>query len=296
LLEQRGMHLPDKQRAQRKLSQVGYYRLSGFWYSCRKSNPNSTHKRLDEFLPNTSFDEVYKLYLLDKRLRLLLLDAIERIEVRLKAVIAYVMGKQNPMAYTDNKFINPKQLKDYYRQGQLCNSWDEWLKRQESELLRSKEDYIVHHFKNNMPIPIWVAVEAWSFGTLSKYFEMLKGSFQQKIIKNLGVSNAAYFARWLQAINTLRNRCAHHSRVWNQVEKNPLKLPLSDAEDALFFAGFGRFSDEQRKRIYVLGVIIGYLVQKIGPNSDWLSRFLEELDKTPSLPISFAQGIGKLKN
>jgi abortive infection bacteriophage resistance protein len=30
LLEKRGMIIPDKKRAERKLSQIGYYRLSGF--------------------------------------------------------------------------------------------------------------------------------------------------------------------------------------------------------------------------------------------------------------------------
>lgn len=49
LLEQRGMQLPDKKRAERKLSQVGYYRLSGFWYSCRNPHPVIPYKRLDAF-------------------------------------------------------------------------------------------------------------------------------------------------------------------------------------------------------------------------------------------------------
>src|SRR5699024_783481 len=293
LLEQRGMQLPDKKRAERKLSQVGYYRLSGFWYSCRNPHPVIPYKRLDAFFPATNFDEVFKLYLFDKRLRLLLFDAIERIEVRLKAVIAHEMGKLNSMAYTDSKYIKPKQLKDFVQRGKKRNSWSEWLHRQNAELLRSKEDYLIHHFKNKKSIPVRVAVEAWSFGTLSKYFEMLKGRHQQAISKSLGVSNAAHLVRWLQAINTLRNRCAHHSRVWNQMEKNPLNLPNGSAKDAMFFAEFGGFSASQRQRIYVLGLIIGYLVQEIGPNSDWLSRFLSELENTPNLPINFAYGLGK---
>ena len=36
LLQKRGMIVPDEERAKRKLSQIGYYRLSGFWYPCRE--------------------------------------------------------------------------------------------------------------------------------------------------------------------------------------------------------------------------------------------------------------------
>lgn len=36
LLTSRGMQIADVPRAERKLSQVGYYRLSGYWYPCRE--------------------------------------------------------------------------------------------------------------------------------------------------------------------------------------------------------------------------------------------------------------------
>ncbi|HHU7943484.1 TPA: Abi family protein, partial [Escherichia coli] len=35
LLLSRGMDVPDREHAIKKISQVGYYRLSGFWYPCR---------------------------------------------------------------------------------------------------------------------------------------------------------------------------------------------------------------------------------------------------------------------
>ncbi|EPE63902.1 abortive infection bacteriophage resistance-like protein, partial [Pasteurella multocida 93002] len=81
----RKMVVEDISYAKRKLSQVGYYRLSGFWFTSRRTaivteNGIRQSQFIDEFLPNTSFNEVYKLYLFDKKLRLLLLDIIERLE------------------------------------------------------------------------------------------------------------------------------------------------------------------------------------------------------------------------
>lgn len=299
-LEQRGMTVTDPERAARKISQVGYYRLSGFWYPCREiefdvnrdtAKPYGKPKRLNQFLPATDFDEIFKLYTLDKRLRLLLLDGIERIEVNLKTVLAHELGKVDELAYQNPAFINPTQLKDYYQNNQIKNSWIEWSNRQRSELSRSKEDAIAWHKKSKRAIPIWVAVEAWSFGTLSKYFELLKRSHQNNIATRLGVSNPALLVRWLQTINILRNRCAHHTRVWNQTGNNPIGIPTGDGEDSLYFANFN-LTDDSKKKLYGLIVTIWYLVQKIGPNSDWIQHIFDELESTPNLPINYRKAMG----
>ncbi len=299
-LEQRGMIVVDSERATRKISQVGYYRLSGFWYPCRemefdtKGNAVKQYgkpKRLNKFLPTTYFDEIFKLYTLDKRLRFLLLDGIERIEINLKTVLVHELGKINKLAYKDEHFINPTQLKDYEQKGKSRNSWKEWSKRQQAELSRSKEDAIVWHTKSKKAIPIWVIVEAWSFGTLSKYFELLKRSHQNNIAARLGVSNSALLVSWLREINILRNRCAHHTRVWNQTHNNAIGIPSSNSEDSLYFANFN-LSTESKKKLYSLIVIIWYLVQKIGPNSDWIQHVIDEIDNFPDLPINFMKAMG----
>lgn len=119
LLIDRGMDVPDEARAVRKLSQVGYYRLSGFWYACRTQAAGS-NKPLESFLPGTCFDRIFELYLFDKRLRLLFLDAIERIEVSLKTRLAHELGRLDSQAHHNPDFINPKQLKSYVHKEVLC--------------------------------------------------------------------------------------------------------------------------------------------------------------------------------
>lgn len=291
-LLQKGMLIPDKQRALRKLAQVGYYRLGTFWYSCRQPSSNSV-KPYKHFLPKTDFNEIFKLYLLDKRLRLLLMDAIERIEVALKTKIAHELGRYSPLAHLEDAYINPKQLKDFNHKGIDRNTWKEWLKRQQDEISRCKEDFIEKYKKKNKTPPIWVAVETWSFGTISKYFELLKKRYQNKVAQELGIDNSKNLVRWLQAISILRNRCAHHTRVWNQLERNPLNLPTN----SVIFSRLQEFNSQERKRIFVLILIIDYLVKNIGPSSHWLSRIIKEIEQPPNLPIDIyaAMGINQAK-
>ena len=60
-----------------RLKAVNYYRLSGYLYPFRDL-PNDT------FRPGADLDTVWRRYNFDRRLRLILLDAIERIEVAVR--------------------------------------------------------------------------------------------------------------------------------------------------------------------------------------------------------------------
>lgn len=288
VLAERGMDIGDAGRTQRKLSQVGYYRLSGYWYPCRIPCMNEHGRqvtgdagrplRADHFVPGTAFRDVFDLYLFDKRLRLLALDAIERIEVHLRSVVAHEVGFHDPMAYEQDRFIMPRACADYVHKGKVRNQWREWSERQRAQLNRSREDCIVWHRDNRRAIPFWVAVEAWDFGLLSKYFEMLRGKHRQRISNRLGVANSLVLKDWLQQINTLRNRCAHHARVWNQSSSNALAHLPHPYFNAL------TLTDHARGRLFGLIAVIWFLIKQIGPSSQWLDQVAALIDAWPQLP------------
>lgn len=290
LLRSRGMQIDDAQRAERKLAQVGYYRLSGFWYVCRKLHtepgeavlsPDAAQapRRSDAFLPGTEFNQVMALYLLDKQLRQLMLDAIERIEVHVRSVIAHEVGYHDPLAYQKSDVINPAQARNYTdRSGRQRNAWVEWSARQNEQVNRSREDCIMWHRQSHKAMPIWVAVEAWDFGTVSKYYEMLKRRYQNRIAQRLGVDNPAVLRAWLQELNILRNRCAHHCRIWNQSTSNPLPVLHHP-----YFQQLGMTADAG-SRLHGLITVIWFLVRTIGPNSQWLHKLDDLLAAKPVLP------------
>ena len=117
LLISRGLEIPNVSSATACLERIGYYRLSGYWYPFRRShistNPvtgqlllhPTTGRRYvvveDDFRPGTTFQSVMDLYVFDKRLRLIFLDAIERVEVALRVDIALMLGARDPWAHRD---------------------------------------------------------------------------------------------------------------------------------------------------------------------------------------------------
>ena len=68
MLADRGMTIEPEFGAQ-WLNSVGYYRLSGYWYSYREIDPSGGPKRLDTFRSGTKFSDIASLYEFDRKLR-----------------------------------------------------------------------------------------------------------------------------------------------------------------------------------------------------------------------------------
>lgn len=273
LLLERGMVIADRDRAIRKLSQVGYYRLSGFWYTSRliTTNDEGLSRRTDNFLEGTTFEHAYDLYMFDKNLRLLMIDALERIEINVRSVIAHEVGRTNPLAYKMRNCINPRFLNGE-------NSvFDKWSQKQEQKISESRDDCISWHIQQQKEIPFWVAVETWDFGQMSKYYSMLNGYQQSKIVSRFGLDNKRMFERWLACLNLLRNRCAHHSRIWNR-KYSPIIVPDND-----YFRNV-RLSEIAKERLFGVISVIWFLVKQIGPNSTWLRQVANLIDEKPMMP------------
>lgn len=283
------MAIEDPSRAMRKLAQVGYYRLSGFWYPCReicfdeygeaiKDSVNSRKlKRNENFIEGTSFSSIFALYLLDKRLRLLVLDALERVEVYLRAVIAHELGEIDPLAYRDGSFILDK-YKKTKPDIQTESPWEKFLSKQQLLINSNKEDHIAWHKKTNKEIPFWVAIETWDFGMLNWYYRMLKWQYKNKICSRIDIALSPVLENWLDTLNTLRNKCAHHARIWNIRIPNDVKLIQNE-----YFDKIG-LDQESKQRILGCLTLVWYIVSKIGPSSKWIHSVAQLLDTMPSIP------------
>ncbi len=271
------MFIDDEAYAIKKLTQVGYYRLSNFWFICRKLDNTCQHKNKQfrkEFLPNVHFKNVYELYLFDKKLRLLLLDIIERLEVNIRTIMAHELGRLNPFFYKDSSVVNPKFHEEYQR----------WQRKLKASVKRSQEDFIRQYQTDKAPhIPFWVIVEIWDFGMTSKYYSFLNGKYQNKIAKKFNV-NASILKGWLHEINLLRNACAHHSRIWNKEHSAMIAMPPNTQI----------LSEKARKRVFGRIVVLWYLLQQTGSkNYNWNEKLSLLIDSEfPTLPNAKIQSMG----
>ena len=275
-LKDRGLEVTDVTAALDYLDRLGYYRLSAYMYPFRKIDLAQEEggdiqiKRLDEFVEAASFQEAVDYYVFDKRLRLLALDALERIEVAIRVDIAYLLGERDTYAYA-----NPAELDSSFVSKVISHSgstkFQEWTERYEAILQRSRETFVSHYLsKYGPPLPFWVAIEIWDFGLLSKFYSGIKNSDQRLIASKYGLGHGKIFGTWLRSLNYLRNLCAHHSRVWNRnIIDQPRLPPPGQISDFDNFIG----KADLISRSFLLFCVIQFLMKQICPASTWGDRF-----------------------
>ncbi|HCN44173.1 MAG TPA: hypothetical protein DIS95_17495 [Proteus vulgaris] len=281
-LEKRGMSFEDlpPEQAVKKIMNIGYYRLSGYWYPFRKLKlipPAAPHeaRREEAFLAGTTFTKVYAHYLFDVKLRSSIFYGIERIETYLKAKIAYELGKVSPTAYKDKNII---QYRHRYRH-------DTWLEKLDYLIERnSDKDCIRWNLDKYGDIPIWAIVDIWDFGTMSRFYGMLEDKYKHQICKSLGFlkPNSANVRDGLKTalehLNTVRNRCAHHARLWNtDFSDSKISIDVLDNIDLAVSC----LSPQSPELSRMAGIIflIWSLTKRISCNSTWLASVNDHLEK-----------------
>jgi abortive infection bacteriophage resistance protein len=285
LLASRGMEITDMAAAAACLGRIGYYRLSGYWYPFRKSHlstdlltgevladPHTGKPQIiieDDFRPGTTFQQIMDLYVFDKRLRLLFLDAIERIEVALRVDIALLLGARDPWAHRDPKQLHGRFLKIDARTGKT--EYQKWLDRLDSTFNSSKEEFAKHFkkkYQGELP-PIWIAIEIWDFGMLSMFLGGMKVADQEHLAAKYGIPRADLLTSWVRNINNVRNICAHHGRLWNRSPADQPSPPKSGEVAELDHLATSRFS---KSRIYATTAALQFLLRTIHPTSSWSVR------------------------
>jgi len=285
ILKTRGMVVSDEAKATNYLERLGYYRLSGYWYPFREikftteASGKISYQRQNNFIVQTQFQDAVHLYVYDKKLRLLVMDALERIEVAIRTDIAHLLGERDTFAYQNPALFQTRfvEARDEFTKSQH----QQWLSKFESSLARSKEEFVKHYRqKHGLPLPIWVAVETWDFGMFSILYTGMQYKDQQSIALKYGISEPKVFASWLRSLNYIRNICAHHSRLWNRnVVDQPKLSKIGEVLELDYFRG----KEDLIARPFFIFCIMQYLLNRICPNSHWNERFKQLVTEFPEI-------------
>lgn len=251
ILERRGMRIDDHASAEFYLQHLNYYRLGAYWLPFE-----STHVP-HAFVPETRFTDVLNLYLFDRNLRLLVLDAIERIEISIRSQWAYQLShRHGPHAYLDA--------------GLAANHgrWESDLSKLEKEVQRSDEVFIRHllaTYSEKLP-PAWAVCEVMSLGLLSRWYGNLKPMPTRSAIAAVYGVNERVLGSWLHHLTMIRNTCAHHGRLWNREFTITPLIPKAKTLNLQH-----QFQPGSR-RLYNTLTILLYCMDIVAPRHSWRDR------------------------
>ena len=225
-LEQRGLNFSDKKLARNYLQNISYYLLRAYTFPFQDNDPNADHEFLED---DIDFGDIIDLYVFDRRLRSLVFNELEKIEVAIRTQLSLVYSNksQDPFWYLDKGWFSRASE----------DAFSALIDDVTDDVERSNEDFIKHYKTKydspEMP-PTWMSLEVVSFGTLSQMYKMLdKCPEKKQIALAFGIGNEDVFANWLHAFSNLRNCCAHHSRIWNRRFVVHLKLAYNTSRPFL---------------------------------------------------------------
>ena len=207
-----GLMINNTTAAEHFLKNVSYFRFAPYL----RIFEDSTNPR--HFRTGATFEQAAMLYSFDAELRSLLFSAIQKIEIALRSRIIH----QFSLAHGPFWFYDPTLAVDKHK-------FADNLATLEREYKRSKEEFIEEHkqkYGSDDYPPAWKMLELASFGTLTKlYYNFSDTKVKKQIARSLGVSKPTALESWMMVINTLRNNCAHHARVWNRKYIMRLQIP-----------------------------------------------------------------------
>lgn len=250
LLIGRGLLIPDRAAAVEHLRRANYYRLSAYWYPLRQRD--DAGNVLDQFEAGAQWQTVVNLYEFDRQLRLTVMDAVERVEIAVRAQIALQLAQNGgPFGYTSPAMFHPK------------FPHAEWLSKTREEIERSKEEFVRHYkakYSGFPRIPVWMLTEAISLGNLSRLYRGLYNDSKKPISTAFGAHHKA-FADWLHVLTYVRNVCAHHSRLWNR----ELAIRPPEMKDPRWAPPHTPRND----RVFFVLLILRHTLSALGNGDDW---------------------------
>ena len=276
LLRSRGMQFSSEEYAKECLSHISYFRLKYYWTDMIEEETEH------DFLEDASFDEVIAQYNFDRSLRLILFDAIEIIEVALRAkIITHLsQAKDCGLWYLDESLFEKM---EYYEDFVLDLKY-EFERSTEpfaKEYIAKHTDWDSESMEGANP-DAWMILEVATFGTLSKMYKNLKSQLPQRatIANEFGLYSANELSSWLEAISVLRNIIAHHSRLWNRSLAKQLMNVKGHRDKWLSTP----FTDNQKKKPYGVITAMLYLCIAVYPKDQIKAKIFSLLDNSKDIP------------
>ena len=275
------MKIDDVEAAKHFLRYVSYYRFSGYAHPWRTDDAvlkDGEHR----FADSLNFTDIVQIYDFDRRLRLLVLDGVERIEVAVRAAFNNALATQSGSHW----FTEPNRFRAECDHRKLMERIRFELGLSEGRKDR-REAYIQHYLDRysepEFP-PCWMTVESLSLGNLSKIYEDLTNGFKKRVANEFGLHRTV-LESWLHSLTIIRNLSAHHSRIWNR--KHTVEPDVRKGHEEHFsrmFTGENTPTNPE-KRTYRMLYALNELLLIVSPDNSWANKLEELIDEFPDIPF-----------
>jgi len=207
ILKDKGLVIDDYNYTRSILLRENYFFISGYRHLFMNNN---------KYIENTTFKELYSMFLFDRQLRNIIFKNILILENNIKSILSYVMSKNH--GFKENNYLNPNNFVRDPKRGRQVNDLIKKMKRQIN--INGKQHSATNHYLINYGyIPLWVVVKVLSFGIISELYTILQYQDQKEIAEVFDTSIDKLIL-YLPIVANYRNLCAHEDVCYsNRTQK-----------------------------------------------------------------------------
>lgn len=283
LLRDKGLVIEDEIAAKSWLSHISYFRFKQYSYTYKDYD-----KQDGNYIAETTFEMIRDLYVFDRRLKMLLFEALENIEISVKTQLSNIMSKVHGSHwYVDaSHFISEEDRRRIIRNTKTGDDipklfdHDKFMMYIEEEMEFPTEIFLQHYKINHDPIhpPSWMMMEIITFGTFSLMFENLKGSPEKTTVCESYNLTKAILVSWLHSFSFIRNKCAHHARlVYSKINFAPA-MPQRRSRQFLAEADY-----VDHDTLYAILCCVQYMLNICNSGSKFKANLLALVSEFPSI-------------
>lgn len=205
-LKEKNLWIPDEDAAKEILKKEGYFALITGYKDLFK-NPTTRNYR-----DGTSIEDIYALYQFDEQLRELTLHHLLHIEQHLRFILSYAFcvafGDQQSAYLTLENYDTRRR-----NQRELHRLLEKFLRPLVDN--PTNYPYIEHQKRVHGNVPLWVLVNALTFGTLSKMYTFSASNVRSAVSLEFTGINEKQLGQILSFLTDFRNLCAHNERMFS---------------------------------------------------------------------------------
>lgn len=220
LLKSRGMSFADEEYALEKLMEIGWYRLSLYWFPYELRYPDVLSDK-HRFAEGVTFEDALMLYAFDFKMRNMLSRMLERVETAFRTYMIYLVSTRypdSPFWFADAKVVSKQQAQNFERTIYV-------------PLRKLNDDIKLHHkrYPHDRFAPAWKTLEFVTFGAICSIYASLNSEqLRHDVSRHFGVDKPEIFENYLESLRALRNTCAHGNVLY--AFASPVDLRRGPAE------------------------------------------------------------------
>lgn len=250
ILKSKGLIINDEEKTKNILFRENYFFISGYRHLLMQNQGDK------KFLKGAKFEELYSIFLFDRKIRNIFFKNLLIIENNIKSIISYQLSKK--YGIKEKNYLNPE---NYTQDSLKVRQVHDILNKMKRQIAYNgkKHSATLHYMSNYGYIPMWISVKVLSFGIMSELYSILKIEDKDAIANFYGVTPEE-LEIYLALLSNFRNLCAHEDILYDH--KTQRNIPNTDIHYKLNVKKVEGEYVYGKNDLYAMMIIMNYMLKE----------------------------------